>query len=277
VAVGSKIRKALILVIALVLQATTAYASTASDVYAVYDMSYEPSYPKGVLSTIAAYQNAKKYVYMYQYVIESEYDTTLIDRRIEEYKKTVETTSEKLLGGFSLDLSEIYALEDQYTEAVQKKEEAELSLVSYTVDYEAPTAKDVPTYAEYQQACTTKSLIDNKANVGTLENLSYPTETACLIDSSNDTSMTFATSSNTVVTSLFNGKVAKVTDDSVTVCHYNKIYTCYSNLSSVTVKKGDIVCQGQSVGISTSKFTLRMKVGGKLVDVSKLFKEDTDG
>ena len=77
--------------------------------------------------------------------------------------------------------------------------------------------------------------------------------------------------------SVFNGKIISVSDDNeVTISHHNKIYSHYKGLNSVVVSVGDEVKQGQAIGTSSSQFTLQLKVGGKLVDVSKLFKEDNN-
>lgn len=275
---GNKVRRSALVILALLLVFPyTVYADSASDLYKKYDMKYEQKYPTNVLSTIAKYQNAKKYVYMYQYVIESEYDTSIIENRIKTFEKELKDTEKKLLDGYDKSISDIYELEEKYSNAKAKLADAKKSLKNCKVDYKPPKSKDVPSYAEYSEACMTKSLVDNQNELGNISDMKYPTETACLIADQTKTSMTFETANNTIVQSVFNGKIISVSDDNeVTISHHNKIYSHYKGLNSVVVSVGDEVKQGQVIGTSSSQFTLQLKVGGKLVDVSKLFKEDNN-
>lgn len=63
--------------------------------------------------------------------------------------------------------------------------------------------------------------------------------------------VTFSTNPGTPVKSIFKGEVAGVTrlsDEVVVVIRHGKYFTTYTNLTGVTVKKGDQVSQGQVIG-----------------------------
>lgn len=246
---------------------------TTTDLYSMYDMSYTVEYPKDIMDTISKYQNAKKYVSMYQYVILSEYDTKLLDERERNCLKTIEKSEKSLLGCYNADLQTIYSYEDAYVTAVRQYDDVVKSKVTAPIDYEAPKPADVPTSSEYRKACNKKAYLDSCSNLGDVTDLHYPFNVACLIDSTDNNRITFLTQRDALVQSLFNGKVAKCDNTSLTIYHYNGVYTHYTGLSSVSVKKGDKVRQYEPVGTSTSKVTIQLKLNGKLVDISKLFKE----
>lgn len=272
---GIKKITAMLMSLALVLYTpTTANCETTTDLYDMYAMPYTVKYPKGILDTINKYQNAKKYVSMYQYVILSEYDTEILDTRERNCLKTIEQSEKSLLGCYNADLQTIYDYEDAYVTAVRQYDDVVKSKVTTPIDYEAPKPANVPTSSEYRKACNKKAYLDSCSNLGDVKDLHYPFNVACLIDSIDNNSITFLTQKDALVQSLFNGKVAKCDDTSLTIYHYNGVYTHYAGLSSVSVKKGDKVRQYEPVGTSTSKVTMQLKLNGNLVDISKLFKEN---
>ena len=250
------------------------YADTASDLYELYGSEYVTDYPDGTLETISKYQNAKKYVAMYQYVITSDFDPSIINERIDKYSEEIDECSAKLLAGYSMSLEDIFDAEGEYLEATSLLHEAKKSLKQYEIDYSAPEAKDTPSYTEYSNACVVKDVIDAKSELGDVKSVKYPINGACLIDDQTDTSLTLLTAENNLVQSLFNGVVAKTTEDSVTVYHYNHIYTYYGGLTNVTVSKGDTVYQYQTLGTSSSHVTLKLKINGDIVDINKLLHKE---
>ncbi|MBL7750839.1 MAG: M23 family metallopeptidase, partial [Chitinophagaceae bacterium] len=63
--------------------------------------------------------------------------------------------------------------------------------------------------------------------------------------------VTFSTNPGTPVKAVFKGEVAGVSrlaDEVIVVIRHGKYFTTYSNLTGVTVKKGDQVSQGQVLG-----------------------------
>lgn len=269
-----KFKKLILFALCLSVPCCSVHASTASDLYAVYGMEYTPKYSEDILDTIQRYDNAKKYIAMYQYVALSEFDTTKIDTKLEELSKRKAELEEQLLGGFSLELNELYLLEDEYNDVCTQLDNYEKSKVSYEVEYSTPTPDDVPTYSEYVTAIKEKSSIDTLADIGNLDNLKPPFTSASLIESKTNSEIIYRVATGTTVTSLFNGTVVAIDSIGVTVDHHNNIYTLYSGLSDVYVEVGDTVYQGAAIGAANDLVKLKCKVNSKIVDVSKLFKED---
>ena len=238
---------------------------------AFYDMSFEPKYPDDVLDTISKYDVAKKYVAMYQYVVYSEYDSSVIESKIVELEKEKASLEEQLLAGYDLELSVIYELEDAYLSTCTKLEDYKKSLVSYEISTDEPVSEDVPTYEEYVDAIQVKKRIDELSDIGNVDKLSFPVSGAHLISEKTNTGVLYSVIDGSSVTSLFNGEVVNINGGDITLNHHNGIYTFYGNLSSVVVSEGDIVKQGDLLGKSSNTLLLKCKVNNKLVDVSKLF------
>lgn len=258
----------------LLLHNTPCQAATVDELYAVFDMEYSVEYPKDVLDTIDNYNYAKRYMSMYRYVVESEYDIESVNKNIEYLEDRLTEIESNLSKGFVLNLDEIYLLEDEYTEVYNQLERAKKSLISVDVDVRIPTSTDTPTYAEYINAMQKKALLATQAELGNVKGLDYPIDTAALVKDLSDTHLTLSVADGSTATSLFNGKVVDITDDSITLYHYNNVYTLYKGIQHSYVEKGDTVYQGQSIGTVNSNLTLKLKLNGKLVDVSLLFKED---
>lgn len=258
----------------LLLQDTPCQAATVDELYAVYGMEYSVEYPKDVLDIIDNYNYAKRYMSMYRYVVESEYDVESVNKNIEYLEDRLTEIEGNLSKGFDLSLDEIYLLEDEYTEVHNQLERAKKSLISVDVDVRVPTSTETPTYDEYVNAMQEKALLNTQAELGNVKGLDYPIATAALVKDLSDTHLTLSVAEGSTATSLFNGKVVDITDDSITLYHYNNVYTLYKGVQHSYVVKGDTVYQGQSIGTVNSNLTLKLKLNGKLVDVSLLFKED---
>jgi septal ring factor EnvC (AmiA/AmiB activator) len=259
------------LVVLLFLTPATIYADTANDLYDLYDMKYEDSIPEDVIDTISRYNYAQKYVSMFQYVAVSEYDTDLINAKIDQLESNLESLTDQLLAGYDLSMDEIYTLEDEYNETYTKLQDAKDSLQTVEIDFDTPTVDNTPTYSEYKEALQKKSKLVTEAELGEISDLSYPVTTAALESDRTFTSLTLAVADGATITSLFNGTVALTDDNSITIDHHNGIYTYYGGLTSYYVRPGDTVYQGQSIGTSGNKVILKLKIDGKLVDISKLF------
>ena len=268
-----KCKTAVTLLVVLLSLPTICYADTAVDVYEVYGVDYEITYPDSVVDTINSYNYAKRYIAMYRYVAESEYDKSILEKRIDTLESKLKDIESKLSNGYNLSLDEIYALEDEYVTTSKNLSDAKSALVEGEVECDTPDASNTPTYEEYMEAMQEKSRIKTEAEVGSVKNLTYPVTSASLVSDKTDNSLLLDVAFGTTVTALFNGTVAAVDDSSITLNHHNGIYTYYGNLSSSIVSVGDTVYQGQSIGLSTDTLQLKIKVGGELKDVSKLFKE----
>ena len=270
---GSKERKiwTVVLVVLLCLIPSTTYAATAEELYAKYNITYESPYPYDVIETISAYDNAKKFVAMYSYVITSEYDVEALKLKVEELTQKLNSTEVQLLDGYNLSTDEIYALEDNYITTKEQLENARLSLASVDLNYSIPNADNTPTYSEYKSALSKKNAIDAKCNVGDIEELSVPVSGNALVYSSVDKYTTYSVSNDVDVLALFNGVVSDTSDKYVIINHYNNIYTRYDNLYNVSVEVGDTVVQGQVIGRADKKFNLALKLAGRFVDVNELF------
>lgn len=270
---GSKTCKAVIAALSVLMSCTPCYAETASDLYAFYGVDYAIDYPEDVLKTISDYNSAKRYVQMFRYVSESEYDHSIIDNRIEELELQLDKAQKTLMSGYNLSLSEIYAAEDMYKTVTQKLDDACASKECEEIEYQTPSLNSVPSYTEYVEALNTKALIKSREDIGNITGLKYPVSSAALVDSVSDNALTLSVLEGSTVTSLFDGVIAQVTDDSITVYHYNGIYTYYGGVITAYVEKGDTVSQGQSLGSCGPRLTLKLKLDRDLVNISELFKE----
>lgn len=271
---GKKAFKAILVIfIVMLFKCTTVNASTAEDLYKMYNIKFETKYPEDVLNTIRKYDNAKKYLSMYKYVASSEYDESIVSKRINELECEKSTIEDRLLAGYNLSISEIYDLEDRYVTVCKHLNDAKKTIESYDVDFTRPEPEDVPTYSEYLEAKKIKSSIDTKMNIGDIVNIK-PTNVAYLLESSTENSMTIKVASGTTVTSLFNGEVVMINGSGITIDHYNGIYTFYGDVDETYVNIGDTVYQGQALGTVDDFLTLKCKVGNKIVNINKLFEKE---
>ena len=259
------------LVIALCLLPTTVFAGTAEDLYKLYGKEFTVKYPESITRTISRYQNAKKYAAMYQYVITSEYDNSILQKRADDLRESISTAESTLLNGYNMSLEDIYTAEETYRDSVHLLASTEKAMETDDVQYTLPETKDIPSYVEYCNAKTLKSCYDSYNNIGSLDSLTYPVDSACLVEYVDNSKLKLTTVQWSVMHSLFNGTVVDVKEDNLTISHHNGIYTYYGGLSDISVKVDEEVKQGQPIGYSSGHIVLRMKVDNEIVNVSKLF------
>lgn len=243
-------------------------AYTAEELYEDCGVEYSSPYDEKDLETISDYNFAKRYVSMYRYVSVSTYDEEIIENRINECKKIVEEAEAALLDGYSKTTTEIYQLESDYKVALQKLHDAENVTKPVEIETKQITAEDVPTYNEYVRAMNRKKVTDINCNLGEQIKPTLAVQ-AYLVENYDDTSITYTTVQNGGVCSMFNGTVAAVGDDHVTVSHHNGIVSSYKGVTP-TVSVGDTVIQNGPIGVTGGSFTVKLKVKDKLVNVYEL-------
>lgn len=250
----------------------TVHAMTAEELYQFYGEPYTPLYREEDLETIQNYNFAKQYLNKYRYVASSEYDDKILLSREEKYQSDMEHAEQILANGFYLSLSEIYEAEANYAYAKAKLEETRDALdTTYMLDETKSLPTNVPSYQDYVQAVSNKRLVDMANDLGSAETLSILSGPH-LVDDWDDHTVTYSTLELSLVTSLFNGYVTGVTEDTVTVNHYNNIISYYKGLTP-SVQVGDEVKQGSLLGYSYDRVHLRLRINDELVDVYKLLEE----
>lgn len=267
-----RILAALLIVSCVAILPVSVKASTATDIYDLYRLNYADIYPEGVIETIMSYEQYLKYDTMYEYIEKSAFDTTILDKRIADLQSEIDSITSKLKGGYNLPISDIYSLEDSYNTKYKQLQEAKRSLSNTTVNPSMPVLNNTPTQEQYDAAIVIKKDVDAKVNLGEAVT-AYPVKNATMQESKSD-ALYLSTKSGEVITALYNGTVADVSNDSITLYHDSAIYTLYSNLSKISVNVGDVVFQGQEIGTVKDNVLLKMKVNGTLVDISKLFKRE---
>lgn len=242
-------------------------AYSAEELYKDCGMEYTSPYDKNDIETIGNYNFAKRYVSMYRYVSSSEYDEEVIEKRIEECERIVDDTEKALLNGYDKPVSELYQLESDYKEALRKLEDAKTIMHPVELNTKQLTAADVPTYNQYVHAMNRKKVADLNCNLGEHK---FPTMAvqAYLIDNYDTSSVTYTTVQNGGVCSMYNGVVAAVGEDHVTINHHNGIVSSYKSVTP-TVKVGDTVLQNRPIGVTDGKFTVKLKVNNTLIDIYK--------
>lgn len=262
------------------LLSTHVKAASAEEVYEVYDMEYSVDIPKEVTETIRAYDNAKKYVSMYTYVVNSEYDIeslTLKQTQIETELRIIES---KLLSGYDTPQVELYSLEDEYHSLKTQLENIRSSLHTYSIEMESVTANSVPTYTEYKEAVQTKNDIVARMQIGEVEQLKVPVQSVAKLIKHDTKSTIYKVIEGTGVLSPFNGVVDKVyVDKDYGLCvvfdNYNGIKTYVCNLETVDITEGDTVYQNQRIGYALGSTVLfKMSLSDTFVDISKIFVEE---
>lgn len=254
--------------IMLLLQPLTAYAYTAEELYEDCEVEWESPYSQEDLDTIRNYNYAKRYASMFRYVADSTYDESVIEERIQQCEEQLQSIEKELLAGFDKTEVEIYQLESDYNTALQQLEEAKSTMTPIDVDVKKLSADEIPTYAEYVKALNRKRSTEVSCNLGEMKAVKASLN-AVLIKDYTSTSVTYATVEGSGVVSLFNGVVAAVGEDHVTINHHNGIVSSYKGLRA-TVKVGDTVTQGSPIGITPGEFTVKLRVGDKLIDIYKL-------
>ncbi len=262
----------LILCVTVLTAFTNVRASTVTDVYNIYGIESDELYPKELLNVISSYESAQKYVAMYQYVVESEYDTKVTEQRVKSLKKAKKDIEVKLMDGYSMELGDIYYLEDSYVTVAKDLENAKKSKEYVDIQSNIPNADSVPSTSEYQRALLQKSELDSSYTMGEVP-CECPIVGSYLLSDKNDKHLELAVAIGSDVTALMNGKVVAVDEESITINHSGKIYTFYGELQEVFVTVGTDVVQGQVIGKSSNKLMLKMKINDKFMDISKLIKE----
>ena len=273
-------KRAVAVVLLCLVFSTRAYAADVTELYEKYDMEYTAEVPEEVLETIQKYDNAKRYVSMYSYVINSEYDIeSLVNKQLELEKYLLQLESE-LEAGYNKPLSDIYSLEDEYYTTKHQLDNISKSLQTYVIETESIETKDVPSYSKYKEALQSKNDIVSKRNIGSLDDLKVPVQSeSILVDSSNDCSV-YKVINNTGALSPFNGVVESIiVDEEYGLCcilnHHNGVQSFLCHLESVDVEEGDTVYQNQRIGyVQGNQFIFRLKLKDVFVDASKIFTEE---
>lgn len=277
-AVGKKAGKwlSLLAALAVLLFPINSKAADVSELYHTYGKDYEVEIPEDTLNTITAYDSAKKYVSMYNAVVSSEYDTTMLSSELEQLEEERARIADKLLAGYTMDMSALLELEDRYVYVINRIDDIESSLVSYNVEVSSIDAGAVPSYSEYSDAMREKNDILAKQEIGNIENLQVPVQSSARLLEHSDDMSTYKVIDGTGVLSLFNGVVDDVfiSDEyglTVVVNNQNGVKTHFCNMEFADVVIGETVYQNQRLGyVYGTKLLLRMQLGDDFVDVSKL-------
>lgn len=231
-------------------------------------IEYTSPYDEEDIETISNYNFAKRYVSMYRYVSSSEYDEEVIENRINECEKIVEEAEEALLDGYSKSTAELYQLESDYKVALQKLEDAKNIMQPVDVKTKQLTADDVPTYNEYVRAMNRKRVAEINCDLGQFKVPTLAVQ-AYLIEDYDKNSVTYTTVQNGGVCSMYNGVVAAVGEDHVTINHHNGIVSSYKGVKPV-LNVGDKVTQNYPIGVTDGTFTVKLKINNTLIDIYKL-------
>ena len=255
-----------------VISNSTCYAANTKALYTLYGKEYSPKYPKGVSETIAKYDSAMRYLTMYHYIKGVANSSDILASRVKELKKELDDIKNKLTLGYFKDTSEIYDLEERYSTLYDQYSGYMQTLQTFSVKDESINLKDVPTYKEYCYALELKKLYSGEHNLGSVL-VKYPVVGD--VKSVSKTKKGIRLKVNDAkVQSIFNGRVTNVSNNSVTVSHYDGIYSYYGNLHKIRVHVGDSVSQGSQLGVATSSVELRLMVDNEIVDITQIFNED---
>lgn len=279
-AVGAKARATVIVFAALLLLTPIhVRAESVSELYDLYGIDYEVDIPTEILETIRAYNYAKRYVSMYNYVTGSDFDKAAIESEIAELQCTVSQLRDVLLSGYSISDDLLASYEDEYSTCVRRLEDLQSSLVSYELEGSPIDINNVPTYSEYVSAVREKNDILDSADIGTLQNLQVPVQSSARLISSDDNVFIYRVVDDTGTLSLFSGEVTDVSvEDSsinITVDSGNGVVITYSNLAVAEVIPGDRVLQNQRLGyVHGNRFVMSLSLGETRVDLNTLFAEE---
>lgn len=269
-----------VFLVACLFPAEIVQASDVSELYSLYNEECTSTLPEEITSTVTSYNNAKKYVSMYTYVINSEYDTSTLVNELTSINEELVDIEYKLIGGYSVCEADMLVLESRYSDLLERKDDIEKSLKSYSVDITSLDVNTVPTYSEYKDAVKKKNDYVSKREIGDLENLKIPVQSEALLVYNSDDYTTYRVIDNTGVLSMFNGVVEKVyVDDfyglTVIVDNYNGVKSYFCNLEYTDVAAGDTVYQNQRIGyVLGSKAVFRLSLAETFVDCSILFEEE---
>lgn len=271
---GFKAQRVISLVLSctILLNPISVKADVPASLYAEYGLNFADTYPKECLKTISDYQEALRYPTKFAYVNSVTFDKAAIDNRIRDLTNECNACTKKLENGFSMPLSEIYSVEDEYKIATQRLAEAKNAKRTST----AKSKVDIPprpTKEDYEEALKVKASYDQLYDIGKV-NVSIPITGEVTIKSHSDSSTILSVDKeDCTVSALFKGTVIQATKTDVTIQHPGNIYTHYSGLTKKLVKNKEKVYQGEGIGLSSKQVTIQMKLNGKFVDLSKIITE----
>ena len=268
-------KAALAVCLLLVLCTTTLSVSalTARELYELFDIDYKSDISEEDLTTIQQYNYAKRYVQMFRYVADSSYDANSIKQKINATEQRLREIESELLGGYYLSSTAIFELESEYQTLTRQLQELKSCIESVELDVKELKPEDVPSYEDFIIAVANKNLADSRSQLGS--NSPSIMTNIHLVSDFDDTTVTYASAPLSIITSLFNGIVIYADEDTVTVYHYNNIYTSYKGLTPC-VEKGNTIGQGQCIGYSSGILSVRMKVGGEFVDIHSYLEDNND-
>lgn len=271
---------AVLLLLLLLLPAEVVHASDVEELYDVYDKEFTSSMPEDIVDKIKSYEDAKRYVSMYTYVINSEYDTSVLTEELNSINSRLVELEIDLMSGYDKELSAILSIEEEYKVLTERKLDIESTLQSFPITINSIDVKSVPSYADYKDAVKQKNDFISKREIGNLTEMQVPVQSAAVLADNSADYTSYKVLDNTGILSPLNGTVEKVyVDDvfglSIVVDNYNGVKTYMCNLEYADVTEGDTVYQNQRVGYCLgSKAVFRLSISDDFVDISKLFKED---
>lgn len=269
---GSRVRKAWILGLVLTcasVQVTS--AATIKDLYDKYEIDCDVECPPSAIKTIAQYQRAEKYNTMYQYVMESSFDPSILTTRINNLEERLENIESQLLNGCDLDQNAIYALEAEYTKCMKQLQDAQSSMEVCDVSYEIPDIGSIPSYEEYIEAIKIKDMSSPFVEIGDITDCDFPVEGSTIFTELTPTKLSMACVAGSTMYAPLSGRIVDVSDGNVTIYCGGEVYMLVDGLKRTAVRVGDTVVQGEVIGKAEHDYTLKLKIAGKLQDVSRLF------
>ncbi len=250
----------------------TCDAADTKALYTLYGKEYSPKYPKGVSETIAKYDSAMRHLTMYHYIDGVANSSDILSARIKALKKELDAIKDKLTLGYFKEANEIYELEEKYSTLYKQYSGYMKTLQTFSVKDKSINLKDAPTYKEYYYALEMKKLYSGEHNLGSVH-IKYPVVGEVKSTAKTKQGIKLKVS-NAKVQSIFNGRVTNVSNNSVTVSHYDGIYSYYGNLHKIKVHVGDSVSQGSVLGTAASSVELRLMIDNEIVDIKQIFNED---
>ena len=274
-------KKVSLIFILFFLLSSTCYAASTEQLYSYYGIDRPVYGDPAVQDTIDTYNTASRFVSMYKNLLAAESIQHDNKEQIDSLEYRLKFTESKLDRGYGMSLAEIYQAEEDYTVAKQAlKFYKDCSVSSDRIKLNIP--ENPPNLEEYNAAVSKRQEYLAEAEIGSLNNLSVPTESAALVRYNDTDYSSYAVENSSKVFALFNGTVSNVYEDPFFGrcidfdCSNGVRYTC-ANLGNILVLPGQKVYQGQTIGFTKSTTAVfRLCLDGKYVDVNKLFSIDGD-
>lgn len=247
------------------------HAYTAEELYNEFGLEYTDPHSTEDNNTIIAYRCAKRYVRIFGHLSAVDFTDVDLTDVTSPLQARLADIEEQLRNGFHLSIDTLYSLESEYREIHSTLDYLSMIENAKEVSLKQLDVSGIPTYSEYTKASARNALIDTQQELGN----GTPTITpnAYVISNYTDSSVTVGTAELAVITSLFNGEVIDVTDDVVTINHYNSIYSSYKGLSP-SVSIGDTVYQGKCIGYSKGNVSVRLRIKDTYVDIYSFLEVD---